>query len=354
MNQNRTISVFMLLIISISAYAYVILNADGQTTVSKRKDKNPKKNQITPNVDVRTSKDWYRMNEAFKKNEWYFKNGMISSCDYHSDNAHIYLLIGELDLAHREIEAAIADSPICSDAYGMLSIYYASVGNIPQAFVANDRAINLDPDSGVPYQNRAVIYSVIEDRQNFLACYNIFIKLQRLQKKFVLREGLEMALLIDDPKSSYKFAMMDIKDLGLKDIYSQTPIIWSILSLRYLKREKEADSLLKEILKWSNPKQFQYYYFFKYLNRDIAAQELINHTNKQDLYKQKWYELQAHTIIGVDLDQKGDIEESQKHLNWVIMNRKSATTTSFVEGIAKPLIRKQNQKLMNQQKAPKL
>lgn len=352
MNSKSTAAILM--ITSVLGCTYMVLKTQAQVPHSKSIRKNDSNIHQSPISDIRKSSNWYQLKEAFKKNEWYLRNGMISTSDYHSNNAHIYMLMGELDFAYNEIQSAIADSPISSDAYGMLAIYHASIGNFPQSFIASDRSIALAPETGIPYLNRSVIYSVIEDREQFLACYNLAIKIERQHRRIVSRVPMEMVLLVDHPDQSYKYAMLDIKDRGIKDLYSQRSIILAILSLRYLNRHKEADRILHDCLKWLTPQKYQFYYAFKYMNGEITSQNLIDESRKQDIYKQKWYEMHSRIWIGVDLDQKGDVHESQKHLNWVIMNQKSATTACFVQGIAKPLIRKQNLRLMNQHNAPKL
>jgi tetratricopeptide (TPR) repeat protein len=347
-----TIAVFIM--ISCMGFSFVSLKAGDSDSKTKKTKKSRRLNRTEAYDNIDNSMKFNLNNECLKKVNWYLKNGVLSSTDYHNIVAHIYLNDGDMDLAYREIREAISDTPFSSDAYGMLGIYFASIGNFEQAFLANDKSIALSNGSGIPYQNRSVIYCFIEDKAHFIESYMTYVNNQKQLGRFVSRAPIAMVLLIDDPASSYKQSMLEIKNIGIKDPSTQFALIPAIFSLRYLKRDKEADRLLKDVKNLKDPNHYAFMNIFKYIDGAITAQKLIEESQKKDIYKEKFYELVARTWIGVDLDQKGDIEESQKHLKWVIMNRKSVTITCYVEGIAKPLIRKQNLKMMNQQKQPKL
>jgi tetratricopeptide (TPR) repeat protein len=351
-NIFMTIAVFIM--ISCVGISFVSTFAGDHDTKMVKKRKPRLLNRAEAHDDIQTSMDFFLMKEAHKKNNWYFKNGVISTADYHNIIAHMYLYNGDLELAYREIREAIADTPFSSDAYGMLGIYFASVGNFELAFAANDKSIALSSGDGVPYQNRSVIYCAIEDKNHFIDSYLTYVNIQKKLGRFASRGPLAMVLLIDDPASSYKHAMLEIKNIGIQDPSTQFALIPAIFSLRYLKRDKEADRLLKEVKNIKDPNHFALMNILKYIEGRITAQKLIEESQKKDTYNQKNYELIARTWIGVDLDQKGNIQDSQEHLKWVVMNQKSATSACFVQGIAKPLIRKQNLKMMNQQKQPKL
>jgi tetratricopeptide (TPR) repeat protein len=289
--------------------------------------------------------------EAKKKSDWELSQGTISLTHYNDVLAHCYLWMGELEQAYQASRIALLDEPWSSESYDALGLYYASLGNFTQAF----RAFEKDIDGWNVQSYKAMVYCFMGNKNQCVLHYNTFLLMcTQLHFDRFIRYPLAMVLLIDDPKNAYKMSITDINKLGINDKSGQNALLPAIFSLRYLKRPKEADKLIQEFLKIPNRNRLRVNNIIEYINGTITAQKLIEAAMKADVYPQKIYEIEARTWIGVDLDHKGDIIESQKHLKWVIMNQKSVMTTYYVQGIAVPLLQKQNMKLMNQPNMPKL
>lgn len=195
-------------------------------------------------------------------------------------------------------------------------IYYAlalsAEGKTEKAIKSYKEAIRLKPDSLKAYTQLAALYSSLWREEEALAAYNQASRVD-LYESSVYRSRAYILLRLGRGQLAAVNARSYVNLEGWHDISAPYMSLAAYFGYRQAKQDADAAKMLDDALAKYDAEDWPYA-VFKYLHRDITAQQLM------ELANDKGKLTEAHTYIGLDMSLAGRRDEALEHLRWVKEN----------------------------------
>lgn len=231
----------------------------------------------------------------------------------------ILTLRGNLSDAEQHLAQAVKLDANYYIAHVFQGDFFAVQQKPDEAVAAYQRAVALHPNSSRNYVSLAYYLSALGRNEEAFRYYNRAIRLAPREARVFLSSS-SVSLRLRNGLVTALQAQSYLRLQGWDEEASPYAALIAYFGWRIEKRPADMNRILKASLEKLDKTNWSYL-IFRYLNREISAEELLKAAD--DKKKQT----EARTYIGLDLALDGKTEEALPHFKWV----KENGITNFLE-----------------------